>query len=434
MSDLLISGGTVIPVTKEGCLYDPGEVAIRGNEILYVGSPGGNLPQDWQPQRIIRAEGKLILPGFINSHTHAAMSLFRGYGDDLPLQEWLEKKIWPVEKRLTPDAVYWGTMLAIAEMLLAGVTTFADMYFFPEAIAQAVADTGIRASIALGLLGVQSDSAANLERAIRFCSEWDGGASGRITTMLGPHAPYTCPPKFLQRVLDAARKLGVGVHIHLAETEAEVGDIKKEYGLSPIAYFFAQEPGDLHILAAHCVHVDELDMNMLAAGKVHVSHNPGSNLKLASGIAPIPQLLAKGVPVALGTDGASSNNNLDLLEEARLAALIHKGYSGQPTVIPARKALEMATVNGAAALGLAGQCGSLKAGMRADIILMDREKPHMYPAINPLSALIYSARSSDVDMVIVDGQILVEGGQLCKLDLEKIMVTAEKHSKKLFTS
>lgn len=434
MSDLLITGGTVIPVTWDGCLYDPGEVAIRGNKILYVGPPGGDLPSDWQPQRVIRAEGKLILPGFVNSHTHAAMSLFRGWGDDLPLQEWLENKIWPVEKRLTADAVYWGTMLAIAEMLSCGVTTFADMYFFPEAIARAVTETGIRASIALGLLGTHSNSAANLKRAIRFCSKWDGAAAGRITTMLGPHAPYTCPPEFLQQVLAAARGLGVGIHIHLAETEAEVKGIEKEYGISPIAYLFAQNPDGVHILAAHCVHVDEADIEMLAVGKVHVSHNPGSNLKLASGIAPIPQLLAKGVPVALGTDGASSNNNLDLLEEARLAALIHKGYTGQPTVIPAPQALEMATANGAAALGLAGQCGRLKPGMKGDVILMDREQPHMYPAINPLSGLIYSAKASDVVTVIVDGRVVVEDRQHCSMDLEKVMYMAEKQSKKLLGS
>ena len=375
MSNLLLTGGTVIPVTGDGRIYDPGEVAIGGSEILSVGPPGDAQARGWQPDRVIRAEGKLVLPGFINSHTHAAMSLFRGYGDDLPLQEWLEEKIWPMEEKLTADAVYWGTMLAIAEMLRCGVTTFADMYFFPEAIAQAVTETGIRASIAPGLVGTRSDSAANLRSAIRFCSEWDGGASGRITTMLGPHAPYTCPPDFLQAVLTAARELEVGIHIHLAETRVEVKNIGEKYGLSPIAYLFAQNCEDIHILAAHCVHVDGPDIDMLAAGKVHVSHNPGSNLKLASGIAPLPQLLEKGVPVALGTDGASSNNNLDLLEEARLAALIHKGYTGRPTVVAAQKALEMATIEGAAALKLAGQCGCLQPGLKADVILLNRSSP-----------------------------------------------------------
>lgn len=431
MLDLLITGGTVIPVDEEGSVYDPGLVAIKGQEILYVGPAGEGLPADWKARRVIKAENKLVLPGLVNGHTHAAMVLFRGYADDLVLQEWLENKIWPLESKLSAEAVYWGTLLAIGEMLLAGITAFADMYFFPDAIAQAVAEAGIRAAIAPGLIGVSPDAAVRLREAIGFCQEWNGAADGRITTMLGPHAPYTCSPEYLAQSLAAARDLEVGIHIHLAETETEIKQIKDQYGVSPIAYLCQQDLNNLHILAAHCVHLEEADIDLLAQNNIHVVHNPGSNLKLASGIAPLPQLLGAGVLVALGTDGAASNNNLDILEEARLAALIHKGYSGQPTVIPAAEALKMATANGAAALGLAETCGRLQAGMKADLIIVDREQPHLYPRFNPLSALIYSARSSDVDTVIVDGKIVVEGGELCTLDREKIMYMAESHAQKL---
>ncbi|HHY36237.1 MAG TPA: amidohydrolase [Firmicutes bacterium] len=431
MADLLITGGTVITVDEEERIFDPGAVAIRGEEILYVGPAGGELPANWKPRQIIKAEDKLVLPGLVNSHTHAAMVLFRGYGDDLALQEWLENRIWPLESRLSAEAVYWGTLLAIGEMLLAGITAFADMYFYPDAIAQAVAEAGIRAVIAPGIIGINPDAAASLREAISFCQEWNGAARGRITTMLGPHAPYTCPPEYLAQSLAAARDLDVGIHIHLAETEGEVEDIKARYGMSPVAYLCQQDLSGVHILAAHCVHLEQADIHLLAKNNIHVVHNPGSNLKLASGIAPLPRLLEAGVSVALGTDGAASNNNLDILEESRLAALIHKGYTGQPTVIPAAEALKMATVNGAAALGLKDTCGCLRAGMKADLILVNRHQPHLYPRFNPLSALIYSARSSDVDTVIINGKIVVEKGELRTLDRERIMHMVEEHAKRL---
>ncbi|HHW91289.1 MAG TPA: amidohydrolase [Firmicutes bacterium] len=431
MSDLLITGGTVITVDEEGQIFDPGVIAVRGDEILYVGPAGGELPPYWKPQRVINAENKLVLPGLVNSHTHAAMVLFRGNGDDLSLQEWLENKIWPLENKLSAEAVYWGTLLAIAEMFLSGITAFADMYFFPDAIARAVAESGIRAAIAPGLLGISPDSATRLREAISFCQEWNGAAGGRVTTMLGPHAPYTCPPEYLAQSLAAARDIEVGIHIHLAETETEIRGIKDQYGVSPVAYLCRQDLSNVHILAAHCVHLEDADIDLLSQNNINVVHNPGSNLKLASGIAPVPRLLTAGIPVALGTDGAASNNNLDILEEARLVALIHKGYTGQPTVIPAEEALKMATANGAAALGLKRKCGRLKAGMKADLILIDRQQPHLYPRFNPLSALIYSARSSDVDTVIVNGEIVVERGELCTLDGEKIMHMAERQARKL---
>lgn len=430
VSDLLITGGTVITVDEHGQIFDPGEVAIRGETILYVGPPGGNLPADWQPQRIIRAENMLVLPGLVNAHTHAAMTLFRCCGDDLPLQKWLQEKIWPLEAKLTPEDVYWGTLLAIAEMLLSGVTAFADMYFFNEAVAQAVTESGIRASLAPGLLGILPGAEQSLAEATHFCRQWQGAADGRITTMLGPHAPYTCPPSFLGEVLAAAKDLGVGLHIHLAETEAEIKEIKRDYGQHPVRYLVEQDIKGVHVLAAHCVHLLPEDIQLLAEEGISVAHNPGSNLKLASGIAPVPELLARGVTVALGTDGAGSNNNLDVLEEARLAALIHKGTTGEATAVPAGEALKMATCNGAAALGLS-YCGRLKAGMRADLILIDRHQPHMYPRFDPLSGIIYSAKSSDVQMVLVNGKILVENRELCTLDREKIMYMAEKRARKL---
>ncbi|MGI6574427.1 MAG: amidohydrolase [bacterium] len=431
MNDIIISGGAVVTVDEKGQIFDPGEVVIRDGKILSVGPAGSTRAVPGQQQLIMKAENKIILPGFINAHTHAAMTLFRGVGDDLPLREWLQNRIWPLEAKLTAKDIYWGTLLAIVEMLQAGVTAFADMYFMCESVAEAVYESGIRASIAPGLLGISSSAEQELKTAVDFCRKWGGKAGGRITTMLGPHAPYTCPPSYLKQVIAAAKDIGVGIHIHLAETKQEVADLKNEYGLTPVAYLATQDLAGLHILAAHCVHLERKDISQLKNYGIFVAHNPGSNLKLASGIAPLPELLAEHIRIALGSDGAASNNNLDILEEARLTALIHKAATGDATAVPATLALEMATRNGAAALGLDKCCGQIKPGLKADLIIINRNAPHMYPLFDPISSLIYSAKSSDVETVLVDGKIIVDKGEIKTVDAEKIMYMADEHARKL---
>lgn len=432
--DLLVEGGLIVSVKP---LPAPGSpVAGRGSAGAAVatgkaGAPGtaltGAAPQ---ADRVIDGSGLLVMPGLVNTHGHAAMSLFRGYADDLPLMEWLERKIWPVEEKLHSDDVYWGAMLSIAEMLKGGTTTFADMYFFMDRVAEAVAESGIRAVLARGLIGVSASAGEALADAERFAREWHGRENGRVTVHLGPHAPYTCPPDFMRRVMDAAARTGLPMHIHLAETAGEVERSLAEHGCSPVQLMDRLGLFQYPVTAAHCVHLDDADIAALAAGGAGVAHNPGSNLKLGSGIAPAVRLLEAGVKVGLGTDGAGSNNNLDLLEEMRLAALLPKGLSRNPTRMPAADALKMATAGGAAALFLAG-VGRLREGWRADIVAFNTGAPHLNPLFDPAAQVVYAAASSDVSLVMVDGRILVEGGRLTGLDEERITAEASRRAYRL---
>ena len=381
---------------------------------------------------VIEGEGMVALPGLVNAHTHAAMTLLRGVADDMPLLPWLKRRIWPVEMKLTGDDVYWGAMLASAEMLRGGVTTFNDMYHFFEATAQAVADSGIRANLSGVLLGFLPDAPERLEKAIEFGRQWHRGADGRVVTMLGPHAPYTCPVPLLERVVAGACSLGIGLHVHLSETAQEVAESKQKHGLTPIELMdrlgmFNCRP----VLAAHCVHLSDNDIAILKRRRVGVSHNPGSNMKLASGISPVPRLLREKVTVGLGTDGAASNNNLDLLEEARLAALLHKAHTNDPTVVTASQALWMATRGGAQALGLGNEIGKIAPGMRADIILVDLRQPHLWPPHSLISHLVYAARAGDVHTVIVNGKVVVRARELTALDLPKVMRETKARAERL---
>lgn len=358
------------------------------------------------------------MPGFVNCHTHAAMTLLRSFADDLPLMQWLEEKIWPLEANLTGDDVYWGTMLAAREMIAGGTTTFADMYFFMDDAAKAVRDSGIRASLSRGMVGMAPNGTHALNESRELVENWQGQANGRITTMLGPHAPYTCPPEYLQKVMKLAEELGTGIHIHVAETKQEVEEITKNYGKTPVKHLAAQGLFNFPVLAAHCVHVDSEEISILANNDVKVVHNPESNMKLASGIAPVPEMLSAGINVALGTDGASSNNNLDMMEEMRSAALLHKVNKEDPTVICSYQALEMATKFGGQALGL--PVGVLAPGMKADVILLDFQKPHLYPLHDVPAHVVYAAQAGDVDTVVINGKIVMEQGKVAAIDDEKL--------------
>lgn len=437
MSKILIKNCIVVPMVnslEDGeDLYYLGEIAIEGNKLKTVG-PLGSVEPSWQADIVIDGTNMVALPGFVNAHTHAAMTLLRSYADDLPLMQWLQEKIWPAEAKLTDEDIYWGTKLSILEMLLSGTTTFADMYFFMPQVAKAVEESGIRACLSRGMIGIGESAQLAINESIEFIEQWHGRAGGRITTMLGPHAPYTCPPVYLEQVMKMAEKYKVGIHIHVAETLSELEGIKKQFGKTPVKHLSDLGLFNYPTLAAHCVHVNDDDIAILREKNVSVAHNPESNMKLASGIAPVPAMLKAGVNVALGTDGASSNNNLDMLEEMRAAALLHKVNALDPTVVSAYQALEMATKNGARALGLGEKVGMLKAGMLADVVLFNFAKPHLYPRHDLIAHLVYSAHGSDVDTVIVDGKILVRAGKPLDLDVEEIYAEVEKRANRLVRS
>jgi 5-methylthioadenosine/S-adenosylhomocysteine deaminase len=422
--NILLRGATVVTMNETGEILEDADVVIEGQSFSYAG------PQKvWNKEfdRVINGRGKLVIPGFVNAHGHAAMTLLRSYADDVPLMFWLEKRIWPVEQRLKREDVYWGTMLAILEMLKSGTTTFTDMYFFMDQAAEAAEESGIRAVLSRGLVGIGNLADKGLEESERFVHDWQGKAEGRITTMLGPHAPYTCPPEYLKRVMELQEKLDVPLQIHLAETMDEVNRIKEQYGVSPPVLLRDTGLFAKPVLAAHCVHLSAEDMDILRDHGVRVAHNPGSNLKLGSGISPVPDLLERGVIVGLGTDGAASNNNLDMLEEIRLAALLHKGSRMDPTLITAMDALAMATRESAKAVFL-DDVGVIAPGMKADLAMIDLNRPHLTPRHNVVAHLVYAAQPGDITLVMVDGKVLVEDGVPTALDEEKIMFQAQQRA------
>jgi 5-methylthioadenosine/S-adenosylhomocysteine deaminase len=422
--NILLRGAAVVTVNEKREIISGGDIVVEGEKISYVGP---HKEWDRSFDRIIDGTGRMVAPGFVNAHGHAAMSLLRSYADDVPLMYWLEKRIWPIEAKLKREDVYWGTMLAILEMLKSGTTTFVDMYFFMDQVAEAAEEAGMRAVLARGLVGIGHLAEKGLDESKQFVRDWQGRGQGRITTMLGPHAPYTCPPEYLKKVIALQEELSVPIHIHISETLDEVNRIKEQYGVSPVVLL--RDTGLLTrpVLAAHCVHLSGEDMDILRDYGVHVAHNPGSNLKLGSGIAPVPDLLARGVTVGLGTDGAASNNNLDMMEEMRLAALLHKGSRMDPTLITADDALAMATRESAKAAFLA-DVGVVAPGMKADLIMIDLNRPHLVPQHNLTAHLVYAAQPGDITLVMVDGKVLVEDGKPTTLDEEKILFQAQQRA------
>lgn len=419
---ILIENAAILPMTGENSLIQKGYLIINNDIIEHIGA-GAAPPGSYR--RVIDGSGQAVLPGLINTHTHAAMTLLRGYADDLPLMEWLSTKIWPLEAKLNGEDIYWGTMLAIAEMIKSGTTTFNDMYFFMDQAARAVEESGMRALLSRGMIGVSPESQIALDDSRKLVEQWHGAARGRIRFALGPHAPYTCPPEYLQKVAALADELEVGIHIHIAETRQEVEDIVKQYGMSPVRLMLANGVFKHPTLAAHCVHLNEDDIAILKDYQVGVAHNPESNMKLASGIAPVPAMLKAGIAVGLGTDGASSNNNLDMIQEMRSCALLHKVNSMDPTVLPAYQALEMATALGAKALGWDDEIGMLKPGYKADLILIDLNAAHMIPHYDIVANIVYSAQAADVDTVIIDGQIVMENRRITQFDEQEVLAKCQ---------
>jgi 5-methylthioadenosine/S-adenosylhomocysteine deaminase len=433
---ILIQNCSILPMTGKDDFISQGYIVIEDGSIQAIGvmeeTATPAFPIDLLTDyTIIEAKGKVALPGFVNAHTHTAMTLLRGYADDMPLMPWLHDRIFPAEARLKPEDVFWGTLLANVEMIRFGTTCFADMYFFMDEVAKAVELSGIRASLSRGLIGIAPNGAEALLEGVQFAKNWDGQANGRITTRLGPHAPYTCPIDYMKKVITHSDQIGVGLHMHLAETRGEVQELLQATGYNPIQWMDSLGAFQRPVLGAHCVHVSTGDIEILSSRSVGVAHNPESNMKLASGVAPIPQMLDLGVIVGLGTDGAASNNNLDLFQEMRSAALLHKVFSGDPTVLPAYQVLEMATLGGARCLGLENQIGCLKPGYKADIILIDFDKPHLCPKHDVAAHLVYSALASDVHTVLVDGKILMLDGQLVAVNEKEIMNQVEERAQAL---
>jgi 5-methylthioadenosine/S-adenosylhomocysteine deaminase len=425
LADILIKDGYVITVDPQRRIFERGSVAIEGGKIVAVGKGVKT-----KAETVIDARGKAVLPGLINAHTHLSMTLFRGVADDMPLMEWLETKIWPIEVNLTADDCYAGALLGCLEMIKSGTTCFADQYFYMEDVVRAVGEAGLRGVLARGIIELDDPKKRETtiregERLVKTCH---GKANGRILTMFGPHSAYTCSPECLMRVKELAKKYKVGIHTHIAETQDEIGKITKKYGKRPVEHLDSIGFLGPEVLAAHCVWVTDQEIKIAQKQGVKPVHNPVSNMKTASGMAPVPEMLAAGMPVALGTDGAASNNSLDMFDEMKFAALLNKVHKLDPTALPAQKVLEMATVNGAIALGLQDKIGSLEVGKKADIVLVDMKKPHLVPLHNVISHLVYSAVGGDVDTVIVDGKILMQGCKVLTLDEDKILEGAQKAS------
>lgn len=420
---LLIDNVNIIPMTVDNLVMENGYILIDGNHISNVGV--GDPPNEKLDLRI-DGSNQVAIPGFINAHTHAAMTLLRGYADDMPLMDWLEQKIWPLEAKLSAEDIYWGTMLALVEMIKSGTTCFADMYFAMDRVAEAVDQSGMRAVLARGMIGVGPENELAINDSRDLIKKWNGAGQGRIRFNLGPHAPYTCPPDYLVQVMKLAGETGVGMHIHLAETQHEINESLRLYGMTPIAHMESLGMFNHHVLAAHCVHLTAEDISILVKYGAGVVHNPESNMKLASGIAPVPEMLAAGIPVALGTDGASSNNNLDMLQEMRTCALLHKVNSKDPTVLPAYQALQMATVNGARALRLDNEIGTIETGKKADIILLKMNEAHWIPRYDIVANLVYSAQAADVNTVIVNGQVIMQDRHLITINENEVLEAARR--------
>ncbi len=425
----LIKNCSIVTAIKPDDVYGLGQIEIKGNAITYVG-PVRDCIEDFD--KVIDGRGMVALPGFINSHTHSAMSLMRGYGDDMMLMEWLRDRIWPIEEGLKGEDVYWGALLSIAEMLRSGTTTFADMYFFMDEVARAVEETGIRADLSIGLVSTTGDWQVKLKEGQGFFSDWDGGADGRINVSLGPHAPYTCEPEFLKKVSQLALELGSKIHIHLAETLDELKNLEDNYGKTPIEYVLDAGVLKNKVIGAHCIHLGDRDMQIMKKYDISAVHNPQSNMKLASGISPVQNMLDMGINVALGTDSSCSNNNLDMIDEMRSAALLQKTKLMDARALPAATVLGMATRGGAKALCINDKVGILKEGMRADLILIDLNKPHLYPQHDIVSNVVYSANGGDVAYTLVDGKVLLDKGHLVYMDEERIYYEVNKALKRLF--
>lgn len=431
--NILITNGTILPmnIADDSPKYFKGHLGIEGSRICFVSKEQSDadkfLSLHKDNCKVIDATGFIVMPGLINTHTHIAMALLRGISDDVPLMEWLNEHIWPVEAHMGYNEILIGAKLGALEMLKGGTTTFVDMYPYEEAVAEASEEAGIRAIVSPCAMDFRMPHFEEDWRAVqkRFSN------SNLVSMMIGVHAIYTCSPENMKHAMELSEQLSTGIHIHHSETKDEEKTVRERYNANPTEHLVNVGLIKRPTLAAHCVYMSDEDITAFAENNVSVAYNPQSNMKLASGIAPIAKMLDAGVNVSIGTDGASSNNDLDMWDEMRTASLLQKVNTMNPCVLTAYQVLQMATVNGAKAIGKEGELGILQEGALADIILVDFEKPHLYPHTNLISELVYSCHASDVDTVIVNGEIVVENRKCTTMDETKVCTDAQNTIEKL---
>ena len=428
--DILIKNGTILSMDSKNSIIEDGLIGIKGDAISYIGK---GLKKRFDAKTLIDAKGGIILPGLINGHTHAAMSLYRGIADDLPLMEWLNNYIFPLESKINADFVYTGTLLSCAEMIMSGTTTFCDMYIFEGEAARAAKAAGMRCVVGEVLYDFDSPNYGSIANGLRYTEslieKWQNDPL--ISVAVEPHALFTCSPELLSASNELALKYNVPLIIHLAETENELLQVKEKYGKRPVEHLLSLDILGPHLIAAHCVHLNEEDIALLSENRVKVIHNPESNMKLASGIAPVPEMLSSGITMGLGTDGCASNNDLDLFSEMDTTAKLHKIDTMDPTVMDALTVLRMSTIEGAKALGLGNITGSLEKGKKADIIIIDTNKPHLVPLYNPYSHIVYSAKGSDVSHTIINGRLVMAEKRLLIMDIDDVIKKAVIKSREI---
>lgn len=398
------------------------DVYVKGDKIASV----GDAPEGFQADKTIDGTDRLLIPGLINAHTHSYMSFMRNCADDLSFMDWLFGRVDPIEQKMTDEDAYWGASLAILEMMRCGTTCFNDMQMNIMQTTRAAKESGMRAVISRGLVGSGNDEAGQTRLAQAYEERDAFKDCSRLTFRLGPHAPYTCDEAFLRIVAEEAAKEQMGIHMHLSESKTEIENCKKDYGCSPIG--LAERAGlfEFPFIAAHCVQIDEKDIDILKKHDVSVVTCPASNMKLGNGFAPVPEMTEKGINVCIGTDGAASNNTLNLIHEMSLVTLIHKGTHASPQCISAEDAFAYATINGAKALSLEKETGSIEAGKKADLAILNLNTPSMRPVNNPLASLSYSANGSEVETVIIDGEITMENREIKTMDEERILFETQK--------
>jgi 5-methylthioadenosine/S-adenosylhomocysteine deaminase len=436
--NVLIQNGTILTMHNRQIIHE-GAIAIENQTIIDVGKTHILKRKYGRGYERIDTKDRLVIPGLINTHQHAAMSLLRGYADDLPLKEWLEKWIWPIEQHMTAHDIYVGALLTALESIMGGTTTVNTMYHYTpeENEAKAFADAGLR-----GIIGHVCFSRRKKEDRIALrdlARKWHNKADGLIRVSVDPHAPYTVDPRYMKELSEIRRELNrkygsketqITSHIHVAETDDEIEKIRQAFNVTLkegiMTYLDSLGVLDEHVMAAHCVTLTGKDIAIMKKRDVKASHNPISNLKLASGISPIPRMLEAGVTVSLGTDSPCSNNSADMFELMKTTAILHKAINRNPTVLPAEQVLEMATIEGAKALSWEKEIGSIELGKKADLAIINLRKPHLFPLYNEASHLVYAAKVSDVETVLINGRIVMENRKLKTLNAEKVMSMVEK--------
>jgi 5-methylthioadenosine/S-adenosylhomocysteine deaminase len=431
--DLLVTNGTVITMDGQRRVIESGAVAVRGDSIVAVGA-SNELAAQYDAVKIVDAHGAIIMPGLINGHAHAAMSLFRGVADDLSLDDWLKKYIFPAEARnVTEDFVVWGTRLGILEMLRGGITTYADMYYFEDAVARVTKEAGMRGVLGETIIDFPAPDnktvAQALEYTQKFIDHWKGDAL--IVAAAAPHSMYTCSAKTLQDAAALARRNHAPILIHIAEAPFELQLSREKYGITPVGYLAREGILGPDVVGAHCVWVDQADIATLVQFGVGCTNNPSSNMKTAAGVMPVVDMLAAGQAIGLATDGAASNNNQDMFEEMDLAAKLQKITRMDSRALPAEQVVEMATIGGARAIHLEKQIGSLEVGKKADLILVDTTAPHATPMYNVYSQLVYALKATDVRTVVIGGKIVMEDRRMLTLDEGAILTKANEYKKQI---